>query len=107
MGMDSCPEDSSPTPEKGKNSSWDRTKIVWMDLDTQKWLSFKRERDLSAWVCHLVTVDMDDFCSEFFTDKERAISCLVLFVNAIYSFLDTTLAWFNIQINIDSFHSDI
>ena len=37
------------------------------------------------------------------TDKERAISCLVLFVHAIYSFLDTTFAWFNIQINIDSF----
>ena len=63
MGVDSCPEDSCPTPEKGKKSSRDRTKIVWMELDTQKWLSFERERDLGAWVCRLVTMDMNDCCS--------------------------------------------
>ena len=45
MGMDSCQEDSSPTPEKGKNSSWDRTKTVWMDLDTHKMAKFERERE--------------------------------------------------------------
>lgn len=41
------------------------------------------------------------------TDKERAISCLVLFVHAIFSFLDTTFARFNILTNIDSFHINI
>ena len=29
----SCPEDSCPTPEKGKISQRDNMKIVWMDLD--------------------------------------------------------------------------
>ena len=37
-----------------------------MDLDTQKWLSFEREKDGGAWVFHLVVLDMDEFCSDLF-----------------------------------------
>ena len=37
-----------------------------MDLDTQKWLSFEREKDGGAWVLHLVALDMDEFCSNVF-----------------------------------------
>ena len=35
MGLFSCPENSCPTPEKGKILRRNRTKIVWMDVDTQ------------------------------------------------------------------------
>ena len=66
MSVNLCPEDSCPTPKKGKNSSWDCTEIAWMDLDTQKWLSFEREKDGGAWVFHLVALDMDEFCSDLF-----------------------------------------
>ena len=48
-----------------------------------------------------------NFALTCLTDKERAISCLVLFVHAIFSFLDTTFARFNILTNIDSFHINI
>ena len=47
------------------------------------------------------------FAPTCLTDNERAISCLVLFVHAIFSFLDTTFARFNILTNIDSFHINI